>query len=302
MIILLAPTLDLARSVTPTPYVTIEAEYGNEVVFGVLYTSAHHGPRGGNPPPCVDALIPQVDQDTVILISHLDLDTVGGIGLTVGRGLPPPLAFAAAEIDVRGPHHLEEAVRGDALVRRQVYAAWAIMKGAPRCPRDVVTDVTRDVVKLLQQLYALEWLDLPEPPQASEWHPVWLSAQQADKEGAALEAATEELNKSSYQERRGAVIVRKVADPKGFVNHLYNPPQGVEGGTAQAVVTLNTATGAVTASMADPVPGVSMATVLQGVFGPAAGGHAGIAGSPRGQPMTEVDLEKTVQAVVAALG
>ena len=84
--VLLAPNLPLAVELTPD--ITVEAEYGSTVVWGRHYTAAHHQPSGPfmgrhlaggtAPSPCNDTRIPLLETG-VILVSHLDLDTVGGV-------------------------------------------------------------------------------------------------------------------------------------------------------------------------------------------------------------------------------
>ena len=61
------------------------------------------------------------------------------------------------------------------------------------------------------------------------------------------------------------------------------------------------APGSVTVSLADPIEGVVCRDIVQSLWGMEAGGHAGIAGSPRGQEMSTADLDACVEAVVAAL-
>jgi hypothetical protein len=104
----------------------VEAEYGSVVIEGTVYTAAHHQPSGpyvgdhvvpgGRPAPCNDTAIPPVAWDVeggpVALVSHLDLDTVGGLlravadtrsrelfTLTVA-GLCVGVAFLAALMDL----------------------------------------------------------------------------------------------------------------------------------------------------------------------------------------------------------
>jgi hypothetical protein len=88
-----------------------------------------------------------------------------------------------------------------------------------------------------------------------------------------------------------------------FANHLYTTPDGQ---IAKAVVTWNPGTdlsgGAITASLADPVPGVSCGEILKSLFGPEAGGHAGIGGSPRGKALPKEDAAKVAAALALALG
>jgi hypothetical protein len=58
-----------------------------------------------------------------------------------------------------------------------------------------------------------------------------------------------------------------------------------------AVVTFNTKFKSVTVSIADPQPGFSCREFVQKLWGPEAGGHDGIAGSPRGREMTLDDAK-----------
>ncbi len=100
MIIILAPKAQLAvdtLSLNPPPKLTIEAEYGAFVCEGSQYTSAHHQPIGspyvgrhldptfGKPAPCNDQNIPILDENDVVLISHIDLDTIGGLMRASGK-------------------------------------------------------------------------------------------------------------------------------------------------------------------------------------------------------------------------
>jgi len=83
-----------------------------------------------------------------------------------------------------------------------------------------------------------------------------------------------------------------------FVNGLYIDPNGQ---AAKAVVAYNPAKGGVTISLADPILGVSCVEIAQALWGPLAGGRAGIAGSPRGKRMCLDDLVKVRDALVTVL-
>jgi len=100
VIVILAPKAQLAvdtLSLEPPPALTIEAEYGAFVCEGTRYTSAHHQAIGspyvskaldhafGKPAPCNDQNIPVLDENDVVLISHIDLDTIGGIMRATGK-------------------------------------------------------------------------------------------------------------------------------------------------------------------------------------------------------------------------
>jgi len=122
--------------------------------------------------------------------------------------------------------------------------------------------------------------------------------------GDAFAAATADLERRSYRVRikgegeRGSVVIRQ-ADT--FVNHLYGYEDGGERQVALACVALNTTMGSVTVSLESPVAGVSAREIVQSLWGPDAGGHDGIAGSPRGRVMTEADLLAAADAVADAL-
>ena len=115
------------------PAVTVEAEYGDRCVEGTELTLAHHGPRAGNPAPCV-AEVPArlgtqfTNAGATIGVSHVDLDTVGGI-LRLAEGDRPLTGSeefwrVAAFVDVNGVHRLAEANASDEIVR-QLHAWWA---------------------------------------------------------------------------------------------------------------------------------------------------------------------------------
>ena len=111
MKIVLAPNKDLAYQYAKDHPVeaTVEAEYGEAVIPGSLATLAHHGSRAGNPAPCNDESIEPIPEDSTILISHIDLDTLGGIMALEGEK-PRDAEFwrAAGYIDVAGTHHIHE--------------------------------------------------------------------------------------------------------------------------------------------------------------------------------------------------
>lgn len=261
--------------------VTVEAEYGDFVVEGSILTLAHHGSRSGNPAPCLASNGVAGGQEVeAIGLSHLDLDSLGGLMAVLG--VKPEFSgfwILADFVDINGPHKLSQSGAEPQDVAR-LYAFWAWSQAHRLSPeRDgSVTDVTEAVleaVEVIQRICA----DDPD-----------LLAQ-----GEAFRLAEEALNKRSFVQLEGGVVVR-VAD--AFTNHLYLSP---EGEVAKAVVAFNTTTGGITISLADPIVGVSAKDVVQALWGPAAGGHAGIAGSPRGQRMTLADLQAAFAAVQEAI-
>jgi hypothetical protein len=97
------------------------------------------------------------------------------------------------------------------------------------------------------------------------------------------------------------VILRQSSQ---FVNHLYSTP-GAGGAPHLAVVSHNGGTdfpgGAITASLAEPVPGLNIGALMREMFGPEAGGHAGIGGSVRGAPMPFSDAIRLAEKLAQLL-
>jgi len=258
---------------------TVEAEFGDVCVPGSLVTLAHHGSRAANPAPCA---APNGIGEGVeaVGLSHLDLDALGGCLALLGRK-PEADAFwaLAAFVDVRGPHRLAESGASEAdLARLHAFWAWSA-ENRVFPPRDGgALDITEAVEAAAAALAAILGGDAD-----------LLAA------GAAFKEAGEALNAASLVEIVGGVLLRQ---HEGFVNHLYTSPAGE---VAKAVVGFNPATGSVTVSFADAPPAGGAVGIVQKLWGPLAGGHAGIAGSPRGEHLTLDDARAAVAAVLAVL-
>ena len=272
------------------PHVTVEAEFGDAVVTGSLLTMAHHGPRAGGKAPCAYAndCLPTTP-GLVIGVSHADLDTAGGVMAAMGCKPDAPSFWALAEfVDLNGAHKLGLSGASEEDLRR-LYAFWAVSKTVRiYAPRDgTVADVTADMLKLTSALK--EILRGEGVPYEAR-----LAA------GMVFKAQERALNEDSFVRFERGVILRHSAQ---FVNHLYTTP---DGRVAKAVVTWNNGTdlsnGAITASLADPTPGIHVGDLLKTMFGPEAGGHAGIGGAPRGQAMPKEVAEKVAFTLGLALG
>lgn len=271
---------NLAQAIAGMKSVTIEAEFGAIVVEGSIETRAHHVDRYKHlPSPCtyVNIAVPEVE---AIGLSHLDLDSIGGTLAALGQR-PGPDSFwqLAGFVDVKGPHRLVEANASLADLE-SLHAFWAWSE-ANRCypPRDgSVIDVAEYVEKARQVL--------------SDIFDGVTALIEAGREAQVRQAA---LNASSFVELSGNVAVRKSDQ---FTNHLYSLPTGE---VAKAVVAFNTETGSITVSVAEPTPGVNCRDLVQFLWGNEAGGHAGIAGSPRGKVMGEGDLFEIVTLLDSTL-
>jgi len=277
MKIILAPTAELAKTVD-APHVTVEAEYGDITIKGSRYTAAHHGSNAANPCPCVDTDIPTVADGETILVSHIDLDTLGGVYRAMGRVvLSHDEGFwnLAAFVDTNGPHKLAQSGASEEdLAALYAYWAWSQNNRGPRRENDRVHDVTEEVENHLDAIIEILRGDA-----------ALLAAGQAFKE------AGEALNEESFVELQGSTIVR--VSP-AFVNHLYTTPYGE---VTDAVVAFNTKNGSITLSFAEKDDPRNACEIMQLVCGPEAGGHKGIAGSPRGVRQTLNSL-RAVRAVV----
>ena len=84
---------------------TVEAEFGDSTVAGTEITMAHHGANSDNPAPC-NWPVPAKGLDVdAIGISHMDLDTLGGIMAVMGRKPDIDEFWNLAElVDLNGVH------------------------------------------------------------------------------------------------------------------------------------------------------------------------------------------------------
>ena len=292
------PTADLARSASAA--VTVEAEYGSFVMEGTVFTAAHHQGSGpfagrhlpgfeetGRPSPCNDEDIPVLGLHDVVAVSHIDLDSVGGSLRTVADFAPlfdgrfAGFWALAEHIDVSGAHRLDPDHEWAPALR----AVWAWMQAhRPRFSREEIEDCSEFMHaagQMLVRLLVEGDVDLLAAGQAM-----------ADAEAALNEESLVRVVEAGDR----LVVVREAGQ---FVNHLYRL---FDGRVAAAVVARNTKMGSVTVSLADTIEGVVCRDIVQGLWGPDAGGHAGIAGSPRGQEMTTDDLDALAAVVVDLLG
>ena len=264
------------------PDVTVEAEFGDCTVEGAVLTMAHHGVNAGNPAPCAYPNGCAGRNVEVVGLSHLDLDSIGGCMAVMGvKPLAPEFWRLAEFVDLRGPHRLGEANAAPEDVAR-LHAVWAWSESHRTFPpRDgSVADVTEQVLAFASAIAKI-----------LEGDPELLAA------GREFAERGKALNTVTFREVRGSVCLRHTTG--AFVNHLYNTPSGE---VCKAVVCFNEQTGAVTVSFADAPSGEGARGIVQGLWGPLAGGHAGIAGSPRDLRMSWEDAQAAVSAVLNYIG
>lgn len=300
MIVLLAPTVELARLVKAD--VTIEAEYGAEVIQGSIYTAAHHQPAGSpfagfhaggtRNAPCADGSLGFLEAGTVLL-SHVDLDSIGGclrllpVYHDLFDSVEDYLFWTLAEwVDVNGPHKLGKCPAALMPHVAMLHAFWAWHKANPcRYERDAITVVTHHIHAAGDALRRILARDAE-----------LLAA------GEAFKAKEADLNKRTYHgavcSGTGRDVIVRYTNAE-FVSHLYTTPTGAIG---HGVAAYDEGKGEITLSVAETTPGVSCRAILQGLFGDKAGGHDNIAGSPRGQRMSPGDFTRALNAFLDALG
>lgn len=255
---------------------TVEAEYGDFCVEGNVITMAHHGSRSGQPAPCSYKNGCATDVDLVGL-SHLDLDSLGGCAAILGTKPELQGFWELAEfLDLNGVHKISQS-GGNVENLRRFYAFWSwndMNKTFP--PQDgTVLDITDKVLDAINSLTRIMNDDV-----------------ELLEQGDLFRKAGEDLNLETFVDEYNGVILRVATR---FTNHLYTTPDGK---IARAVVSFNTLQGSITVSFADaPTSGKAANDIVRELFGDEAGGHAGIAGSPRGKRMKFHDLIAVFKAV-----
>ena len=279
--IMLAPTLEAAQTVKAEA--TVEAEYGAHVVNGSLVTLAHHGPRSGNPAPC-NTEVDILPKGSTILLSHVDLDALGGVMALTGVKPEDPGFWKAAEyIDVNGPHHLHELGGKE---QDQLNAIWAWNAQQPRAPfsRDL-REVGDSLIPYAKAVAVVADPNHPEHDKMIENGKRW------EKE------TSERVNACLVKENDKVRLFH--TDGTVFCSASYYS-QG-RGEIIPATVQYNEKFKAVTLAFAENMPGVSAEKIMQEIFGPEAGGRAGIAGTPRGHEYTIDDAKKVYHHVTGLL-
>ena len=279
MKILCAPTAESASSVENVS-ATVEAEYGDICISGEKYTLAHHGSRSHNPAPCNWEGIEPLESDATILISHIDLDTIGGILALMGEKPENPEFWKAAEfIDVNGVHHMHELSQ-DVQNELNAFYAWS-MENGPRGRRiQEVTDVTDTIEEYKEAVHCLLGEHTPERQTMIENGIAWEREQ------------TQAVENCLVQE---TPHVRLFETDSVFCNANYYSPKLQQ--ICDATVAFNSTFKAVTVAFADGGKTESAREWVQSFWGPKAGGRDGIAGSPRGQEMTFNDAKKIASAI-----
>ncbi|WP_268626956.1 hypothetical protein [Paenibacillus alvei] len=269
--VMLANKWEIAQ--TLKPHVTVEAEYGDNVLEGSVLTLAHHSGRwANNPAPCNTHVHIDLPDDALIVISHIDLDTVGGIAAVLGCKVDDKDFWAAAEyVDINGPHYGYKLP--EQLPKLQAYWAWNYNQ--PKISWvQARTDVTKEILTHIKAITRI----LNGDSELIEAGQKWAAETTAKVEGCLIE-------ENEY--------VRVFASDDVFCGAAYHSPQQER--VVPVIVSYNTKFGSVTVSMEDGGKKCSAKGIVQNLWGEEAGGHDGIAGSPRGTRMSLSEFYRAVK-------
>lgn len=269
--IVLAPTIELARTVEGVT-ASVEAEYGDHIVKGELITLAHHVKEyADHPAPCNNNNVPVLPEGSTILVSHIDLDTLGGIMALMGNKPNDNGFWQAAEfIDLNGLHHGYKFP--SELPKIHAFLAWNASQVRPRITE--LTDVTESVQKEIDVLSQILNGDQSMIEAGQKW----------------AEEVTQKIDGCLLQEDARVRVF--VTDDVFCAASYYSEKLGK---IIPATVTLNTKSGSITVATCNSA--FNAKELVQGLWGSEAGGHAGIAGSPRGMKKTLYDLVDAVESV-----
>ncbi len=297
--IYLAGTQQLAEQVKATA--TVEAEYGEACVEGTLVTLAHHGPRSNNPAPCNAPDVPVLPDGSTILVSHIDLDTLGGIMALNGEKPDDPAFWAAAEfVDINGAHKINTRefdnvileAGGDINTSERVkdqlnaFYAWSEQNRSPRSNTEVldISTYTYQAINVLKELVV---------DRNAQNHELSDLKSRLIHDGHVWEEQNRENAKKYLVTENEMVRVFQTDGP--FMNTNYFSEK--QNTVVPCIISFNTQTKAITLSFEDGGKTMNAAKELQELFGPAAGGREGIGGSPRGQEMTLDDAMRLAEQV-----
>jgi len=268
---------------------TIEAEYGNIVVTGSLVTLAHHSPHyKSNCPPCEKENM-NFNGLQIIGLSHFDLDTLGGILAILGMkdSKDEPFWKLAGFIDTHGAHKISTYMSSNVSSVTSwsldcIYSFWSYgSNNKILSPKDgTILDITENVKIYIQILNRI----LNNDQEMYNLGQKWLQTQY-------------NLNKKSFIKSSDNVILRC---SESFVNHIYEDPHSTAK-SYKAIVGFSEKYNSITISICDPIEGFSCSEFMKNMFGPTAGGHSGIAGTPRDTQYKFSDAIKVFEEVVKIL-
>jgi hypothetical protein len=294
---------DPAGLKSSNPHITVEAEYGSTVVEGSLLTLAHHAPQyRSNPPPCC-VENQQIDCDSTIIvgISHIDLDTVGGVMAALGCK-PPAKEFwdLAGYADLNGPHVARKHPLWDKW-GAEIETFWAWQE--EHAPRSIAAsvDVTIEMIDAMLVILAViprggwQMLSPRYAAFAAHTEPLTLERRRIKLlyKRSQWKKGHDEAAAKSFVAIQGDCILRQ---GEKFLNAYYDH----ENKTYSAISAIDIELGKITLSFYnDEAAGeLDAAEIMKMIFGPEAGGHKLIAGSPRNKAYTMTDAQRVCETLL----
>ena len=281
----MAKTLEAAKSLFGKfhgPIVSVEAEYGSEVVQGTHFTMAHHVKGWATAPSlCENDILGDIDMadEETILISHIDLDTICGIMSVIGAyDIDYFIKKGVNYVDCNGQHNLySEEVSEEARRFILSYIGYASKFRAPHSEEKIV-DVTEYIYKLIEEFQAPEFYELGK----------------------------------DLVESRTAAATNYIAGAIGNIVLLNQPAESIlfglnseyrlNGKEYDYVIVFNEKFKSITISSRLGSKGdKDMVSLMKTVFGEGAGGHFGIAGTPRGGVYNLADAANLLEVVASSL-
>lgn len=288
-----APSEKAVEALTVPIDISVEAEYGSRVVEGRLYTAAHHQPEGvysrfEQPAPCNNPEIPVLTSG-VILLSHTDLDSIGGAMRAMGMDAfsPPRDRFwdLVEFIDLNGYHklHTIRNLHWDTVVQHAAFMAFTAKR--PYWPQDEPTDITWYINECAAGLLRIFQGETVLMLAGHKW---------IDERGRRMN----ETLVANY----GGIEYREARNKDEYVNDLYLPG-------SKAIVGYNHEKGSITVSTPHEVAGFNCRHFVQTwnwidengtpISNTLAGGHDQCAGSPRGYRFSRETALEIHEALVA---
>lgn len=190
--------------------------------------------------------------------------------LPYGGGKPQDDVFweAAAYIDLNGPHRINNIGEREASMM-QAYWAWVQDNPSPRYSEPA--DVTETINKSADAIKSIITQDKAMLKHSQEWA-------------------------KQNQENTEKFLAREDENMRVFISggvfcsaNYWSPNMQTY---SKSTVVLNQKNGSITFGLEDNGKTISARETVQAFWGLEAGGHSGIAGSPRGMNLTEEDLDQ----------
>ena len=284
----LIPSAELAKQFPLIIHAAIEAEWGDFALEGKMVTANHHLLKYADcPAPCNDPKLIDFTKTFAchstenIIVSHIDLDTVLGVMHLWGESwyIPKEFLKVAEFIDLNGPHHIHNFPQ---YIQDWFNAYWA-WNSENRAERITEVILVNDVIVGHCQFFeSLFNLYAENSPPLIEKGKLWAENIQQLTESKLL------METENY----------RVFSTDGVFcgANYYSPTHRT---IAKVCISFNEKFKAITVSCSDG--SLDCRALVQKLWGPEAGGHTGIAGSPRGQVMDYYELKRAVHAVKRAI-